>query len=109
MTTSFCSLIGPDGADSFDMTDTGDAFVTMVNETSNLNLYEVMKGKRITHFIGDHAAGGTLVRVRNTITNKVKMLECLDVHGEAKVRPVEKPFTVDENDILEGFHVVVPT
>lgn len=109
MTTSYCTLTGPSGGSAFDVTDAGDAYTEMVDEPSNLSLYECMKGQKVTGFIGSHAAGCTLVRVRNTQTNKVKMLEALDVITEEVWRPVEFPFVVEENDILEAFHVVVPT
>ena len=94
---------------AFDVSDVGDAYTEMVDEISNLSLYEVMLGQRVTGFIGSHAAGCTMVRVRNTQTNKVKMLEALDVVTEEEWRPVEFPFTVEKDDILEAFHVVVPT
>ena len=109
MTTSYCTLTGPAGGTAFDVTDVGDAFTEMVDEVSNLSLYDIMKGQTVTGFIGNHAAGMSQVRVRNTQTNVVKMLECLDVHDEQKWRPLEQPFTVQEDDILECFHVVVPT
>ena len=109
MTSSYCTLIGPNGGRRFDVTDVGDAYTEMVSVTGNLSLYECMKGMSINQFIGDHAAGCSMFRVRNTITNKVKMLEAGDVHAESIVRPVEFPFVIEENDILECFHVVVPT
>ena len=109
MTSSYCTLIGNAGGRRFDCTDSGDAYVEMVSVTGNLSLFDCMKGMPVHSFIGDHAAGGSMFRVRNTITNRVKMLEAGDVHGESIVRPVEIPFTVEENDILECFHVVVPT
>jgi hypothetical protein len=91
------------------MTDAGNAVTEMVSVTGDLSLYEVMKGMQIHSFMADHPAGCTMVRVRNTVTNKVKMLEAADAHGISIVRPVEFPFVVEENDVLEGFHVVVPT
>ena len=109
MTSSYCTLIGPDGARRFDVTDVGDAYTEMVSVTGNLSLFDCMKGMRIHSYIGDHAAGASLFRVRNTITNRVKMIEAGEIHGESKVHPVEFPFVVEENDILECFHVVVPT
>ena len=98
-----------DGAEAFDVTDVGDAFTEMVNEPANLSLYDCMLGQTIHSFVGNHAAGGSFVRVRNTQTNRVKMLESLDVHDEQQVRPVETPFVVEQDDIIECFHVVVPT
>ena len=109
MTSSFVTLTGPRGGVAFDVTDVGDAFTEMVDEISNLSLYEIMEGQQITGFIGNHAAGMSQVRVRNTQTNQVKMLECLDVHDEQQWRPLQKPFVVQRDDILECFHVVVPT
>ena len=109
MTTSYCTLTGPKNCVAFDVTDAGDAYTEMVDEISNLSLYEVMKGQRVTGYIGSHAAGCSLVRVRNTQTNRVKMLEALDPVTEEVWRPVEFPFIVEEDDILECFHVVVPT
>jgi len=109
MTTSYCSLTGRNNSVAFDVSDVGDAYTEMVDEISNLSLYEVMLGMEVTGFIGSHAAGCTMVRVRNTQTNKVKMLEALDVITEENWRPVEAPFRVEKDDILEAFHVVVPT
>jgi len=109
MTSSYCTLIGPQGGRRFDVTDVGDAYAEMVDVASNLSLYECMKGLQIHSFIGDHAAGCSMFRVRNTVTNRVKMLEAGDVHAESIVRPVEFPFVIEDNDILECFHVVVPT
>ena len=110
MTLSYCSLTHSGGAEAFDVTDVGDAYTTMVTELDNLALDDSgIKGKRITGFIGSHAAGCSMVRVRNSVTNVVKMLECLDVVTEEVWRPVEIPFTVQEDDVLECFHVVVPT
>lgn len=109
MTTSYCTLIGPQGGRRFDVTDAGDAFTEMVSVTGNLSLFDCMKGMTVHSFIGDQAAGCTMFRVRNTITNRVKMLEAADETGLSQIRPVEFPFVIEENDILEAFHVVVPT
>jgi len=109
MTTSFVTLTGPGKSIAFDVTDSADAYAEMVDEIANLSLYEVMLGHRVTGFIGSHAAGCTMVRVRNTQTNQVKMLEALDVITEEEWRPVEFQFQIGPDDILEAFHVVVPT
>jgi hypothetical protein len=109
MTSSYCTLIGPQGGRRFDVTDVGDAYTEMVSVTGNLSLYECMKGMTINQFMGDQAAGCTMFRVRNTVTNKVKMLEAADEHAISFVRPTEFQFVVEDNDILEAFHVVVPT
>jgi hypothetical protein len=109
MTTSYASLTGPGKGDQFDVTDVGDTWTEMVNVDANLSLYECLQGETITGFTGAHAAGCTLLRVRNQVTNVIKMMEFCDVEGESKWRPVETPFQVQDQDILEAFHVVVPT
>lgn len=109
MTNSYCTLIGLQGGRRFDVTDAGDAWTEMVDVASNLSLYECMKGMTVNQFMADHPAGCSVMRVRNTVTNQVKMLELADVHGLSIVRPVEFPFVIGDNDILESFHVVVPT
>ena len=109
MTSSFCSLSGPNGGVNFDVTDVGDAWTEMVSVTGNLSLYDVMLGMPVNEYIGSHAAGCSMVRVRNTVTGLVKMCEALDVITEENVRPTTTQFTVQLNDILECFHVVVPT
>jgi len=91
------------------MTDAGDAWTEMVSVTGNLSLYECMKGMPVNQLIGDHPAGCTVFRVLNTVTDRVKMLEAGFITGHSRVIPVEFPFVVEDNDILEGFHVVVPT
>jgi len=105
-------LTGPDKDNpglAFDVTDVGDAFTEMVTELDNLSLYEAAKGMRVTGFIGSHAAGCSMVQVRDRTTNVIKMMEFLDVITEEEWRPVEIPFQVGPDDIIECFHVVVPT
>jgi len=109
MTTSYCTLTGTQGGLAFDVTDAGDAFTEMVDELSNLSLYECMKGQAITGWVGSHAAGASFIRVRNTVSNKVKCLEALDVITEETLRYFDRPFVIEQDDILECFHVVVPT
>ena len=109
MTSSYCTLIGPQGARRFDVTDVGDAFTEMVSVTGNLSLDDCMRGMTIHSYMGDQAAGASLFRVRNTNTKKIKMLEAADEHSLSVVRPVEFPFVIEEGDVLECFHVVVPT
>ena len=110
MTSSFCALTGPQGGDNFDVTDVADNFASMVNILANLPLDECMLGQQVTGFIGNHIAAGTSqVRVRNTNTQRVKMLEVLDPITEEEWRPLEFPFVVEKDDVLECFHVVTPT
>jgi len=109
MTSSYCELTGPSGGEAFDVTDVGDAYTAMENIGANLPLDECMLGQAVSGFSGSHAAGCTMVRVRNTNTNRVKMLEAVDVLSEENWRPVEIPFVVEKDDVLEAFHVVVPT
>ena len=109
MTTSYCTLTGLQGGLAFDVTDSGDNWAEMVDELSNLSLYECMKGSVINGYVGSHAAGASLIRVRNTVTNRVKCLEALDVITEETLRYFDTPFVIEQDDILECYHLVVPT
>ena len=109
MTSSFCALTGPTGGENFDVTDVADNFASMVSVLANLPLDECMLGQQVNGFIGSHiAAGAGFARVRNTNTNRIKMLESLDPISEEEWRPIEFPFIVEKDDVLELFHVVTP-
>jgi len=101
-TALFC-LHGPDGGRHFSATAT-DAAITEITTTTGTNsLYDVLKGKSITHAAGQYAAGIGIGRIRNTQTNEVKAYIPCDVIGEEIYRPLKQPVMVEENDILEAY------
>ena len=111
MTTNACliTLGGPNWATGFSTTATDDTYTESTDNVSSLSLYKVAKGKQISWFIGSYTAGSGLIRVRNTQTNQVRMLEALTMPKGMKVTYLEKPFVVQENDILEIYTTAAGT
>lgn len=105
MTTNACliTLSGPDGSIGFTTTATDDAWTASKDNVSTMNLFEVAKGKRINAYMGSYTAGSGMIRVRNTVTNRVKMLEALSMPKGmvGGIVPLSTPFTVEQDDILE--------
>ena len=99
------NMMSPSFSLSFEGTETDDQWNALPDSVNGLNLYEVMQGVTITHMNGYYTAGGAMVRVRNTQTNKVKLLEALHMVGGQRPFPV-KPFKVEMYDVLEVFPTV---
>lgn len=108
MGTGYAQLHGPQGGFSFDVTEVQDTWTEMVDIDNNLSLFEVMKGKTVNQYLGSYSGGAGFIRVRNRLTNKVKMLEPLALVTEEVTRYVT-PFQVQEDDILEQIWVTTPT
>jgi len=109
--TVYCQLHGPSGGLDFTATCTDDTWTELKDGStgSSLSLYEVLKGYTINQILGSYAAGGGFVRVRNTQNNQVKVLEPLPVVTEERTVYLDRPFVVQEYDILEAFVEAVPT
>jgi len=95
-------LSGPDGGRRFSATATDAAFTEITSETGARSLWEILRGKRIEYAGGQFAAGVGAAQVRNTQTNKIKAVICMDVIGEERYHKID-PFTVEENDIIEAY------
>jgi len=96
-------LYGPNGGRKFSATCTDTALTEITSTTGTLSLYKVLLGKQITHYMSEFAAGIGRIQVRNTDTNEIKAIGISDVIGEMIYRKFDRPFTVERNDILEGY------
>ena len=103
MTTNAClwSLQGPKGGIGGSANSTDDQFTEMMDNVSSLSLYKVAKGLIINSFIFSYTAGSGQLRVRNTRTNVVKMLEAGTMPKGMHVVYLAHPFVVEDNDIVE--------
>jgi len=108
LTTGYVSLHGPNGGTVFDVTEVQDSWAEMVDIANNLSLYDILKGKRINQYIGEYSTGAGFVRVRNRVTNQIKMLEPMTILTMGATRYV-MDFTVEVDDVLEEFWVTPPT
>lgn len=101
--TALFNLNGPTKGRKFSATATDATFTEITSTTGTLSLGDVLRGVRITHYVGQFAAGIGIGRIRNTATNKVKAILVADVIGEEIVRKVRIPFTVEEGDVIEAY------
>jgi hypothetical protein len=112
MTTQTCrtTLVGADNggtkALNFTATCTDDQWNTLKDSVYTLDLFEVLKGQTIYGMRGSYTAGAGIIRVRNTISNKVKVLECLPMLKGEHYQPFRKPFVVEDQDVIECFSTV---
>ena len=104
--TIYCQLNGNKGG-AFTATCTDDAWNELLDANSQ-SLWKVLKGAEISQVLGSYDAGGAMVRVRNSVTNEVKMLEALAIVTEEQTIYVD-PFEVEQDDILEAFCEAPPT
>ena len=107
--TGLASLLGPEGGFKFSATCTDDSWTELVDEVSSLSLYKVMKGRQVTHYTGQYAAGGGIFRIFNTNTNQVKAVFLGNIITEEKVYEFPAGVTIEENDVLQAKTVAVPT
>jgi hypothetical protein len=102
--TALMELRGPQGSRKFSATATDAAMTEITSTTGTLSLGDTnLRGKLITHAVGQFAAGLGLGRVRDKVTNEIKAHIFMDVIGEEIARPLMTPFVVGENDILEAY------
>ena len=104
--TAYATLGGPEGAMTFTATCTDDAWTELKDEVNSLSLYQVFKGKTINSFSGNYAAGGGAVRVRNSVSNVVKGIGFLALAQCDEIAYFEKPFVVEDKDLIEAYTVV---
>lgn len=107
--TVYAQVHGPRGGMDYTATCTDDAWTELKSGTGTLSLYETLLGYPINQVLGSYAAGGGMVRVRNTVTNRVKMIEPLPIVTEERTGFLDQPFVVENYDILEAFTEAVPT
>lgn len=108
--TVYGELSGDQGGIDFTATCTDDTWTELLDGSSGntLSLDDILLGKSINTISGSYNAGGGQIRVRNTVTNDVKMLEFLAIVTEEHTREIEA-FTVEPDDIIEAFTVATPT
>ena len=105
MTTQAISLclMGPQGGRRFYKADMTDAtFGEIQSATGTVSLHNCMKGMLITQYIGEYAASEGVWRIKNKANQNV----CggvLDPLGEARIRKLDAPYTVQDGDVLEIF------
>jgi len=111
MTTQTCKVTvsGPRGAIGLTATCTDDTFTELKDDVNTLSLYQVAKGMPINMVGGYYTAGSGIFRVRNTLTNAIKILDCLPMVKGAHIWPIKTPFVVQDNDILEVYCTVAGT
>ena len=99
----YCTLSGPNGSACFDLSTTEGTWGELLDMVGDLSLGESMRGMKINSFIGSYNAGTGIIRVRNKLRgNQVKMLELLPIVTEERTEYLERPFTVEEGDIIEA-------
>ena len=85
----------------YTLTGTDDQWDEMKDSVNGLSLYEGMLGQTIQALYGYYTAGSGKVRVRNTLTDRIKMNECLPmVKGQSMIW-LERPFKVEDQDVIE--------
>lgn len=105
--TAYATLSGPEGSiTTAATTATDDTWTEGKDEAGALSLYQVFKGKVVNACSGNYAAGGGAIRVRNTVTNVVKMIEFIALAQCDEMAYIERPFVVEDKDIIEFFTVV---
>jgi len=100
-----CTLINKSGslALEFNATATDDQWNELTDSVNSLSLYKVMKGETITRLYGKYADGCGCVRIRNTSSNKVKMIENIPMAKGQYVFPCYFPVKVEDQDVIEAF------
>jgi len=108
MTTQTCraTLFGGSKALNFTATCTDDQWNELKDSVFTLSLYEVMQGETITALRGSYAAGGAQLRIRNTQSNQVKVIECLPMTKGEYVRPLTRPVQIQMYDVVEVFSTI---
>ena len=99
----YCTLSGPNGSACFDLSTTELSWGELLDMVGDLSLGESMRGMSINSFTGSYNAGTCIVRVRNKMKgNVVKMLELLPIVTEERTEYLERPFVIEEGDIIEA-------
>jgi hypothetical protein len=106
---TYITLSGPHGAVGFAKNATDDQWNTCTDNVQTLNLHEVFKGRVVNAIVACYTAGSGMMRVRNTQTNKIKMFEPLTILKGLRFTPLERPFVVEVDDILEVYTTAAGT
>jgi hypothetical protein len=105
--TGTVTLHGPNRAYKMTATCTDDAWNELLDGVNGLHLFDVAKGQPFTGYVGNYAAGSGIFRIRNTQTNQIKCMGCIGVISKGlEILPLIRPFTVQENDVIECFTTV---
>lgn len=96
-------LNGGDIGRKFSKTQTDTVAGEIKSTTGDLSLYECMLGANIERYMAEFAAGIGICWIRNTVSNEIKAVMINDIIGEMRYRDFKDDFTVEENDILEGY------
>ena len=91
---------------NFDATATDDQWNELIDAVNDLSLYEVMLGETITGACGYYTAGSGMMRIRNTQTNKVQVIEPLHMLKGQTYFSFSRPVKVNMYDVLEVFTTV---
>jgi hypothetical protein len=97
------SIKNADGSQmvEFECTSTDDSWNDLLDSVNSDQLWEAMRGQRIVSYMGYYTAGAGILRVYNKTTNKVKALGCIHmIKGQVEVA-WDRPFTVQDQDILQ--------
>ena len=111
MTTQAASvtLCGPADNDGYTATCTDDAFTELKSAIGTLSLYQGSAGKVFHSYMGRYAAGGGMLRIRNTSSGAIKALEPLALNGSSQIPFSGGPIKIELNDVIEVFTEEVPT
>jgi len=100
-------LSGPNGTAAFLKNNTDDAWGEMVDSINSKSLYQVCKGWAVNALAGYYTAGGAVFRIRNPQKPGVyKYLDALPMLKGTRMEYIERPFRVEDGDIIEVFTTV---
>jgi len=107
--TASVTLCGSGDNDGYTATCTDDAFTELKSAIGTLSLYQGSAGKVFHSYMGRYAAGGGMLRIRNTSTGKIKALEPLALNGATQTLFSNGSIKVEMNDVIEVFTEAAPT
>ena len=107
--TASVTLCGAGDNDGYTATCTDDAFTELKSAIGTLSLYQGSEGKTFHSYMGRYAAGGGMLRIRNTSSGNIKALEPLALNGTEQTAFSNGPIKIELNDVLEVFTEAVPT
>jgi len=96
-------LYGPNGGRKFSKTQTDTTAAEITTTTGTYSLGDIMRGQQITHYMAEFAAGIGAAWIRNKASGENKAVLANDVIGEMRYRKLDKPVTIQEGDVLEGY------
>lgn len=98
----YLTLSGPQGSLSLAKSCTEGTVGELVDEVSGLSLGEIHEKKTINSLMGTYNAGTCVVWVRNTKTNRIKAIACVNKLTGTAIEYLAKPFVVEYDDIAEA-------